>query len=239
MTAQFDAAARAKILVRTAFQGALGTLDPESGAPHVSLVVVATMPDGAPILLLSDLAVHTRNLKADPRVSLLVSEPVRPGDPLALARVTLTGRIARTDDEHAYRRFLARHPEAAEYAAFPDFGIYRIEVERAHLVAGFGRIVTLDAAAIATDLAGADELVAAEEGAVAHMNADHADALSLYATGLAGAAPGDWRCSGLDPDGIDLVAGHEAVRVPFPQRVTAGGPLRAVLKSMAEQVRGG
>jgi len=238
MTAQFDAVATARNLVRTAFQAALGTLDPETGAPHVSLVTVATMPDGSPILLLSDLAVHTRNLKADPRVSLLVTEPVRPGDPLALARVSIGGRIVRTDDETAYRRFLARHPDAAEYAAFPDFGIYVIEMEKAHLVAGFGRIVTLSGAEIGTDIADAEDLLAAEEGSVAHMNEDHADALALYATRLGGAGAGEWRATGLDPEGIDLVAGHEAVRVPFPQRVRAGGPLRAVLVAMAKDARG-
>ncbi len=120
---EFDARTTARHLLRTAFQAALGTLDPDSGAPHVSLVTLATLPDGAPVLLLSDLAVHTRNVKADARVSLMVSEPVRPGDPLALARVTVAGRIARTDDPVARRRFLARHPEAAAYAAFPHFGV--------------------------------------------------------------------------------------------------------------------
>jgi len=234
---EFDARTTARHLLRTAFQGALGTLDPDSGAPHVSLVTLATLPDGAPVLLLSDLAVHTRNVKADARVSLMVSEPVRPGDPLALARVTVAGRIAHTDDPVARRRFLARNPEAAAYAAFPDFGVYRIAPERAHLVAGFGRIVTLPAAELMTDLAGADELLASEEGAIAHMNEDHADALALYATRLAGAPDGDWRASGIDPEGIDLVAGHEAVRVDFPARIPPGGSLRAALVDLARKAR--
>lgn len=234
---EFDATATARHLLRTAFQGALGTLDPDSGAPHVSLVTVATLPDGAPVLLLSDLAVHTRNLKADPRVSLMISEPVRPGDPLALARVAVAGRIARTEDTTARRRFLARHPDAAAYAAFPDFGIYRIALERAHLVAGFGRIATIEARELMTDLTGQDDLLASEEGAIDHMNQDHADALSLYATRLAGAPDGDWRASGLDPDGIDLVAGHEAARVVFPEPVPPGGSLRGVLVDLARRAR--
>ncbi|MGX1097184.1 HugZ family pyridoxamine 5'-phosphate oxidase [Amorphus sp. MBR-141] len=233
----FDARTTARHLLRTAFQAALGTLEPDGGAPHVSLVTVATLPDGAPVLLLSDLAVHTRNLKADDRVSLMISEPVRPGDPLALARVTLAGRIARTDDPVARRRFLARHPDAAAYAAFPDFGVYRIAPERAHLVAGFGRIVTLPAAELMTDVSGADDLLASEDGAIAHMNQDHADALSLYATRLAGAPDGDWRACGIDPEGIDLVAGHEAARVDFPEPVAPGGSLRTVLVELARRAR--
>lgn len=234
----FAARATARHLLRTAFQAALGTLDPDSGAPHVSLVTVATLPDGAPVLLLSDLAVHTRNLKADPRVSLMVSEPVRPGDPLALARVTVAGTIARTEEPAALRRFLARHPDTGGYAAFKDFSVYRIAPEQAHLVAGFGRIVTLPAADLMTDVAGCDALLASEEGAIAHMNQDHADALSLYATRLAGAPDGDWRATGLDPEGIDLVAGTLAARVTFPEPVGAGGSLRAVLVDLARRARG-
>lgn len=240
MSSEFDPQATAKKLLRTAFQGALGTLEPDGGAPHVSLVTTATFPDGAPILLLSELALHTKNIKADPRVSLMISEPVRPGDPLALARLTIAGRITRLEAaETARRRFLARQPEAAEYADFPDFAFYRIEPERAHLVAGFGRIVTLRAAEIMTDLAGAEALVEAEESAVEHMNADHADAVALYAERLAGAGTGErpWRVSGIDPDGIDLVAGHHATRIDFDDRVTGPDGLRQVLVALAKEAR--
>ena len=77
----------------------------------------------------------------------------------------------------------------------------------------------------------------AETGAAAHMNDDHAETCRLYATKLLGAPVGDWRCPGLDPDGLDLQNGPDALWLPFPQRVTSPGELRAVLREMAEQAR--
>ena len=84
---------------------------------------------------------------------------------------------------------------------------------------------------------GADELIAAEEGAVAHMNADHADATLLYATKLLGEDEGPWRITGLDPDGVDLTAGDRTARLPFRERVTSGGALRQVLVALAKEAR--
>ena len=185
-------------MLRLAATASLGTLD-GNGGPFVSFVTVATTAAGEPVLLLSDLALHTKNLKRDPRASLLLVAPGgEGGDPLAGARLTLTGTIARDDDPALRRRFLARHEEAAGYAGFADFGFYRLAVEAGHLVAGFGRIVALAPADILTDLAGRDDLLAAEAGAVAHMNEDHRDALRLYATVLLGLPDGDWTTTGAD-----------------------------------------
>lgn len=232
----FDPAAAAKRLIREARTAVLGTLDPD-GAPYVSLVTVATLPDGAPVLLLSRLARHTRNLAADRRVSLLVDER-RAGDPLEGARVSLTGTIAATSDEAARRRFLARHPEAEGYAGFADFSFYRIDLTGGHLVAGFGRIVDLDAAELATDLAGTEGLLAAEAGAVAHMNEDHADAVAAYATGLLKAPPGDWVLIGIDPEGCDLKSEGVVRRLDFPRRVANPRDMRTVLVELAHRARG-
>ena len=226
----------ARKLLREARVGALATLVSGSGDPYCSLVNVATAADGAPLLLLSTLAIHTKNLLADPRVSLMLDER-KPGNPLEGARVMLSGSIAPTSDAAAARAYLRRHPEAEMFAGFKDFAFYRVEFTRAHLVAGFGRIVDLAPEAVLTDIADAAELIAAEEGAIAHMNADHADALRLYATRLLGAADGDWRCVGIDPDGIELQHGRIALRLLFPQRVTGPGPLRAVLKQQADLAR--
>jgi hypothetical protein len=107
----------------------------------------------------------------------------------------------------------------------------------AHLNGGFARAADLRSADVLTDVAGADELVAAEEGATAHMNADHAEACRLYATKLLGAPDGAWACVGLDPEGLDLQQGASALRLFFPQRVTGPGALRATLKQLAEQAR--
>jgi putative heme iron utilization protein len=233
---RFDPRKAAKKLLREGLTGALATLMADSGAPYCSLVNVATAHDGAPLLLLSKLAVHTKNLLADPRASLMLDER-KEGDPLEGARVMLMGPVTATDDRQARARYLARHPEAEQFAGFADFAIYRMQIERAHLVAGFGRIVDLAGKDILTDLAGAEPLIEAEAEAVAHMNSDHADALNLYATRLLGARAGAWRCTGCDPDGLDMRLGRTGLRLFFSQRVAAPGPLRTTLKELADSAR--
>ena len=133
------------------------------------------------------------------------------------------------DEARIRRRFLAHHPKSKLYAGFGDFAFWRMNVVSAHLNGGFARAADLTAADVLTDLTGAEALIEAEEGAVAHMNADHAEACRLYATKLLGGPDGDWRCAGIDPEGIDLQNGPLALRLPFPQRVTGPGPLRALL----------
>lgn len=234
--APFEPKAAAKTLLREARSGALATLMTGSGDPYCSLVNVATARDGAPLLLISKLAVHTKNILTDARVSLMLDER-KEGDPLQGARVMLMGRAERTDNENDHRRYLAFQPEAEMFAGFGDFAFYRIALVGAHLVAGFGRIVDLAAQDVLTDIAGAEALLAAETEAIAHMNADHRDTMRLYATRLRGAPDGDWRCVGCDPEGLDLQNGRVGLRLAFPQRVTGPGPLRAVLKQLAEQAR--
>lgn len=236
--APFDAIGLGKRLLRGIRSGALATLDRETGAPFASLVTVATAFEGTPLLLLSQLSAHTRNLDADPRASLLLAETGR-GDPLAHPRLTVAGRAERTDDAGARARFLARQPKAALYADFPDFGFFRLVVEAGHLNGGFAKAATLTAADLLADVAGAEALAEAEAGAVAHMNEDHGEALRLYATRLCGEEPGPWKASGIDPDGIDLVAGERAARLAFPERITEPGALRRVLKHLADEARAG
>jgi putative heme iron utilization protein len=215
--------------------GALATLLVD-GAPYASLVTVATMPDVSPILLLSRLARHTENILRDSRVSLLVEER-RAGDPLEGARVSITGTISVIEDAVARRRFLARHPSAAGYAGFKDFSFWRIQPTGAHLVAGFGRIVDVDAQDLLTEVADAQPVLDAEEGAVAHMNEDHADAIELYATKLLGAPSGAWRIIGVDPAGCDLILGETIRRLDFPQRITSPEALRKTLAELARKAR--
>ncbi|MDB5368478.1 MAG: Pyridoxamine 5-phosphate oxidase family protein [Roseomonas sp.] len=231
-----DDAALARALLREAMTASLATLDPAGGHPFASLVTVATDFGGAPLLLVSRLALHTRNMRADGRVSLLLSRPGK-GDPLAHPRLTLSGMAAPAEAPHLRRRFLARHPKAALYAGFPDFGFWRVEPGGTHLVAGFGRAPELPPAALLTDLTGAGPLLAAEPDAVAHMNADHAEAIGLYAVHLGGAAPGPWRLAGLDPEGMDLLLEGRGLRVPFPERVTDPGALRRLLARLAAEAR--
>ena len=232
----FDPGLAAKKLLREGRSGALATLVAGSGDPYCSLVNVATAVDGAPLLLLSKLALHTKNLLADARVSLMLDER-KEGDPLEGARVMLMGTCAKDSDRLSGPAYLRRHPEAEMFANFADFGFYRMEIARAHLVAGFGRIVDLKPQDVRTDISDAGALVESEVDAIAHMNADHADACRLYATRLLGASDGDWRCVGIDPEGLELQKGRTALRLPFPQRVTGPGPLRALLKQLADQAR--
>jgi putative heme iron utilization protein len=199
-------------------------------------VNVATTVGASPVLLLSKLALHTKNLLSDARVSLMLDER-KQGDPLEGARIMLMGRCVQDDDTATPVAYLRRHPDAEMYANFSDFSFYRMEIARAHLVAGFGRIVDLKPQDILTDISDAKALVEAEPDAIAHMNTDHAETCRLYATKLLGAEDGDWRCVGIDPEGIELQNGQMALRLQFPQRITALGPLRVMLKALAAEAR--
>ncbi len=235
----FQPEAEAKRLLRTARSGALATLT-ASGDPFASLVSVATDPDGSPLLLVSQLSAHTRHLDRDARASLLLADTGE-GDPLRHPRLTITGAAAKVTDaaarDAAKTRFLRRHPQAALYADFGDFSFWRIGMEQAHLVGGFARAARFPAARISTTVADAGALLAAEAGALAHLNADHADALALYARLLAGQPAGAWMATGIDPDGLDLACGDTTARIAFPERVTTPAALRAVLVALAAAAR--
>jgi hypothetical protein len=209
------------------------------GDPYCSLVSVACAPDGAPILLISRLAVHTKNILADARVSLMLDERAA-GDPLEGARIMVAGHAkAADDDERAMLRFryLNAHPSAEAFVDFKDFSFFRIQPSGAHLVAGFGRIVDLKPEQFLTMTGDAADLIEAEEGAVEHMNKDHRETMKLYATKLLGAESADWRCTGCDPEGLDMQAGAAALRLDFPVRVTTAGELRKTLVRLADEAR--
>jgi heme iron utilization protein len=238
-TPDFDAPRLVRSLLRRSRQGALATLMAGSGDPYCSLVNVASHPDGSPILLISRLAVHTKNILGDSRVSLMLDERAD-GDPLEGSRIMLAGRaqqVTASELELCRRRYLNAHPSAEAFADFKDFSFFRIRPDGTHLVAGFGRILDLKPQQFLTDLSDAGALLEAEQSAIEHMNADHRDATKLYATRLLGAAEADWRCTGCDPDGIDLQAGTTALRLDFPERVTGPGELRRMLVRLADEAR--
>jgi len=239
LTPDFDPGKVARSLLRRSRQGALATLMAGSGDPYCSLVNVASHPDGSPILLISRLAVHTRNLLGDARVSLMLDERAE-GDPLEGSRIMLAGRAeeAGTDDSGILRRrYLNAHPSSEVFVNFKDFSFFRIRPSGAHLVAGFGRIVDLKPEQFLTDISDAGALLEAEQGAIDHMNADHRDAMNLYATKLLGAEAADWGCTGCDPDGIDMQAGTTTLRLDFPRRIVTPAALRQMLKEFADQAR--
>ncbi len=226
-------------LLRRSRQGALATLMVGSGDPYCSLVNVASAADGSPILLVSRLALHTRNVLANSRVSLMLDER-REGDPLEGTRIMIGG-VAEAVGEAAQaavsRRYLAAHPSAEAFVKFKDFRFLTIQVTSGHLVAGFGRIVDLRPEQLLTDLSGAEALLEAEPDIVSHMNDDHRDTMNLYATRLLGGSAGDWRCVGCDPDGLDIQNEQQALRLNFPRRIVAPAALRKILKEMADDAR--
>jgi hypothetical protein len=237
--ADFDPARLARSLLRRRRQGALATLMAGDGDPYCSLVNVASHADGSPILLISRLAVHTKNILADSRVSLMLDERTA-GDPLEGARIMVAGRAkeAGTSDlDLLRRRYLNAHPSAEVFASFKDFSFFRITPGGAHLVAGFGRIVDLRPEQLLTDISDAAPLLEAEQGAIEHMNADHRDAMQLYATRLCGAKAADWRCTGCDPEGMDMDADGMTLRLDFPRRIVTPTALRQMLKQLADQAR--
>lgn len=239
----FEPKSLAKGLLRTARAGSLATLDRNTGHPFASLVNVATDVDGSPLILVSRLSTHTANLEKDGRASLLLASTGK-GDPLAHPRLTIVGAFVpvprgAAEEPRVRRRFLARHPKSALYAGFGDFSFWRLAAVSAHLNGGFARAADLKAADVILDLGDAGSLVEAEEGAVAHMNDDHAEAVRLYATRLLGAEEGKWRLTGLDPEGLDLALGDATLRLPFPQRVTDPQALRQAVVNLAAKARSG
>jgi putative heme iron utilization protein len=237
MPTKSEVAPSARALMRRAFKGSLATIRGDGGYPYASLITLATDPAGAPIFLISKLARHTANLMQDPRASIMVDETSALADPLQGARLSLHGRAEPAAEEGIRRRFLARHPEAAFYADFPDFGFWRLCVEGAHYVGGFGRIFDLEPADLLVPLEGADDLIEAEPGIVAHMNEDHSDAIELYATALGDAGPGSWRMTGIDPEGCDIVFDGEARRILFGSPVTNPNEARKELVRLATEAR--
>jgi hypothetical protein len=205
------------MLLRATDRAVLSTKLVESGDPYGSLVLIAATPLGEPLLLLSDLADHTKNLKAEPRVSLLLDGTEGLDNPLTGARASLQGRIEPYDDLLARTRYIRRHPSARIYAGFQDFSLYRIIPDRAHLVAGFGRIHWTDGLLFDGDY---QDLAEAEAEILAHMNSDHLDAVGLYANRLL-LRPGiGWFLTGIDPEGCDLRRGGDCARLNFAQTVS-------------------
>ena len=232
-----------RALLRGLDRAALATVVPpapggENSAPwpYASLVLVGVDHDLSPVLLLSDLAEHTKAIASEPRVSLLFDGTGGLDQPLTGARVTLLGRAEPTTDERAGQRFLARHPDAAMYAGFKDFRFYRVVPERAHLVAGFGKIRWLDAAELLPVAAPAG-LAESEAGIVGHMNEDHAEALQLYAQRLLGLPGSDWRMTGIDAEGIDLRRGGRVARWPFDVPLASAAEARKVLVALVAKAR--
>jgi len=236
-----EARALAKRLMRTARSGALATNDAESGTPFASLVQVGTDLDGSPVILTSQLSVHTRLLEADPRCSLLLSS-IGKGDPLAHPRLTLQAWAERLDRDtdaarSIRRRYLLQHPKAELYVDFPDFSFWRLRVASGSLNGGFGRAYRMTAEDLLTDMSEFFDFYDFEAEAIAHMNTEHGDAVALYATQLCGAREGAWHLIGIDPEGIQMALGDDILRLSFPRVLTGPHEVRPMLIRLANEAR--
>jgi heme iron utilization protein len=229
----------ARRLMRGAERATLATLY-RAGSnewPYASLVLVAADCDGSPLLLISDLAEHTKNLKRNKRASLMFDATAGLADPLTGARVTVLGELAITDDDRPWERYVARHPSAAAYEGFHDFHCYRMSVTRAHLVAGFGRIHWVEANELLSPADAAAALEEAEPGILGHMNEDHAATVDLYAHRLLGQSGPGWKITGVDPDGADLRREAAAARLDFAAPVADAEAVRQEFTRLAAAAR--
>ncbi len=217
-----------RALVRGALKASLATIDAQTGHPYASLITVATDPGGRPVFLVSKLALHTRNLAADSRASLLFDATDGHANPLAGARATLIGRAHVTTNDVARTRVVARPPGSAGTANFPDFSFWTLAVERAHYIGGFGRIRTLAADLLEGPPVLVD-LTAEESTLIEDLNRTLTP--TLQATGQTGPKPeeGAWRLCGLDAEGADLANGLRALRVDFARPATSAEEVHDLL----------
>jgi putative heme iron utilization protein len=221
-------------LLRRARTCSLSTLTRGDGTPYGSLANIASDVAGRPLILISRLAWHTQNLEVDARGSVLAGELPAKGDALVGPRVTVLGRFERVEDGNLRRRYLARHPQAALYADFPDFSFWRLSPSAIHGVAGFGRIETLTPDEVFPVAA---EMEALEMSAIEHMNNDHAEAIHLYATKILKAPPGPWRVLAIDPDGADIGLHEQSLRMEFHTPVFTAEALRKKFAELAYEAR--
>jgi hypothetical protein len=231
-------AATARQLMRSVRSATLATASRDAGGwPFASLVTTACDTDGSPILLLSTLADHTRNLAADPRAALLFEAATRRSNPQTGPRVSVVGTIARADEPRLRRRFLARHPAAELYAGFADFGIFRMQVQRAHYVGGFARAVWLEGARFCLPAEFSAAFAAGEEQALAELNDCHRAALQVVADKRLRRAGTGWVAVGIDPDGCDLGCGQATARLSFAETIPAPAAAASAIDRLFREIR--
>lgn len=231
----------ARVLLRSARSCALAVNEPETGAPFASRTLTGTDTDGAPVILVSALSVHTQALRRDPRASLLAGEPGK-GDPLAHPRLTVIAtaeEVARDSDGRAAlrARFVRRHPKAKLYVDFPDFAFFRLVPLRAHLNGGFGKAFLLSADDLLIRSPARAALAEMETGAVEHMNSDHSEAAGIYARHYCGATDGEWTIVGIDAAGVDLASGDRLKRLEFERELEDASELRGELARLLRKAR--
>jgi heme iron utilization protein len=236
-------AERSRTLLHLSDVATLSTISrKQPGFPFGSLMPYALDAAGRPLFLISNMAMHTQNLKADPRASLFVTQAAADGDVLGAARVTLVGNVGQiSEDEKADARqlYLKAHPNSQYWVDFTDFGFFRLEPVDVYYVGGFGVMGWVNAADYAEAVA--DPLANAAQGILEHMNADHGEALVLLARTQAGLEAELATMTSVDRLGfhvrVKTAAGMKGARIPFLREVLTPGDTRAVLVEMVRQAR--
>ncbi len=236
-------AERARTLVHLGRIGSLSTLSrKQPGFPFGSVMPYSTDERGRPIFLISTMAMHTQNLKADPRASLLITQPSADGDPLGASRVTLVGNVLTvTEPELAQTRrlYLERYANSKYWVDYEDFSFYRMEIVDVYYVGGFGVMGWV--AAWEYSAAHPDPLADAMSGILEHMNADHKDSLVLLARSFAGIECKEAAMTSVDRLGfhvrLSTAEGVRGARIAFLREVSSPAELRSVLVEMVEQAR--
>jgi putative heme iron utilization protein len=230
-----------KLLLRTTRTAALATIDRGGGAPLATLVSMGTDFSGAPLLLLSQLAHHTKNLAVDARGSLLLSSRAERGDPLNRPRLTMSGPIVAHQDPKARARFVRQNPKSRLYASFADFGVYRMEVQSVHFNGGFGRAFAVAPEELLTNVEGAEGLIEAEESLLGWVNSADGEAASpltmAHRPRQAATNARRWRARSLDPEGLDIASGAAAARVAFAAPALSSADWIRAFESSGEPLR--
>jgi putative heme iron utilization protein len=236
-------AERARTLVHVGRIGTLSTLsNKQPGYPFGSVMPYGLDGRGRPIFLVSTMAMHTQNLHANPRASLLVTQPDASGDPLGASRVTLVGQVAQVPAEdvaEARQLYLARYANSRNWVDFEDFSFYRMAVVDIYYVGGFGVMGWVNAADY--DAAAPDPLADAAAGIIQHVNADHQDALKLIAQAFGGVESQEAAMTSIDRLGFHLrlrtAEGMRGARIPLLREVANPNDVRVVLVEMTQQAR--
>lgn len=233
----------ARSLAATYVRGTLSTLN-DDGYPFGSVVLYVLDDRGRPVMLLSELAEHTKNIRRDGRASVLVSSTVIPGDdPMALPRVTIVGSLLPVADDELptlRARFLEEHPSAESYVEFGDFGWWHLVPTGVRFVGGYGRMSWVD---VDTYMhVQPDPLARQGDAIMAHMNTDHADANLTYARALAGIADAtSARMVAVDRLGFDLLAttpnGLQPACVNFDDPVDTPEAVRKAVVALLARAR--
>ncbi len=209
----------ARTLLRSARYAALAVIDPETGFPFASRVLLGTDIDGVPVILVSALSTHTKALASDIRASLLTGEPGK-GDPLAYARLTTQCRAEQVERDtplHARirSRFLDRHAKAKLYIDFPDFRFFRLIPQSASLNGGFGRAYILEGNDLVIHSPANNAIAEKADAAVRDLVERYPDLMSALASSLKAPEVGPWRICGIDSAGFDMISGDLLLRYEF------------------------